>query len=681
MGATRSLELARLADPLDSLVDEALTLNEAAVFERCFEQVDNFATEGLRTLIFAYRFLDEQHYRNWKAIYHEATTSLVKRQERIEEAAELIERDFDLAGATAIEDKLQQGVPETIDKLRRANIKVWMLTGDKRETAINIAHSARICKPFSEVYILDVTQGDLQERLVSTLTEVGRGMVPHSVAVIDGHTLSVVEDNEALRQLFFDLVARVDSVICCRASPSQKANLVRCIRRQAPKAVTLAIGDGANDIAMIQASHVGIGISGREGLQAARISDYSIAQFRFLQRLLFVHGRWNYIRSGKYILGTFWKEVVFYLIQAHYQRYNGYTGTSIFESASLTVFNSIFTSLPVIIPGIFERDLSAATLMAVPELYTFGQRNKGFNFVQYLGWMAVAVAESAIIYYSVHYIYATASHFPVETDLFAVGQLAYSCAVVLINLKLMFLEVRDRTIIMLGAMAVSLAAWFLWNVVLSAVYSRSPGPYVVRDAFLYGFGREGMWWLVNFVVVSATVVFELGVTAVRKSLWPTDTDLMQEMESMKGVMEVLRDHAAASGGETGGGGAVGECGGGGNGDGGGVGVSKGVVADAASVKTATTMSASAATAASPTQWEGCHPHRHHHYHHHYRPSYHGHGNGNGHGESAGGVGSTGPGRLTGEFVRPQFTPPPEERENPMERVDTGSGSEKGRDSR
>ncbi|KAG7289187.1 hypothetical protein NEMBOFW57_005550 [Staphylotrichum longicolle] len=652
MAGPRSLELARLGDPFDGLVDESLAMNEASVFERCFQHVDDFASEGLRTLIFAYRYLEEDDYRKWKAIYLQATTSLVKRQERIEDAAELIEKEFELAGATAIEDKLQQGVPETIDKLRRANIKVWMLTGDKRETAINIAHSARICKPFSEVYILDVTQGDLHDRLALTLTDVCRGMVPHSVAVIDGHTLSVVEDDENLRVLFFDLVARVDSVICCRASPSQKANLVKCVRRQTPSAVTLAIGDGANDIAMIQASHVGIGISGREGLQAARISDYSIAQFRFLQRLLFVHGRWNYVRSGKYILGTFWKEVVFYLLQAHFMRYNGYTGTSLFESTALTVFNTIFTSLPVIIPGIFERDLSAETLLAVPELYTFGQRNRGFNFLQYLGWMFMAVAESVIIFYSVYYIYAAASHWPVPTDLYPVGTLAFSLAVMFINIKLFFLEVHDRTAVILIAMAMSMAGWWLWNILLSALFARSLGPYVVRGAFVRAFGRKAMWWLVHFVVLSALVVFELGVTAVRKSLWPTDRDLMQEMEHVKGVKEVLREHAAAVAAAD-----AADAGGVLRGDGGGEGLVVNVATgtgvrkmggDAASLKTVTSASVSAPPPSPGPEglvpgwqrWEG---HGAHYAH-----------------------GAAGGARLTGEFVRPQFTPPAEERENPME---------------
>jgi phospholipid-translocating ATPase len=420
----------------DGLVDEALAVNEGAIFERCFQQINDFASEGLRTLLFAYRLLDEVQYTAWKKEYHSATTSLVDRQAKIEAAAEIIEQDFDLAGATAIEDKLQEGVPDTIDKLRRANIHVWMLTGDKRETAINIAHSARICQPFSEIYILDATENDLQQTIAATLVDVSRKHRPHSVVVIDGHTLSVVEDDETLKGIFFDLTTRVDSVICCRASPSQKATLVKSIRLSASDKLTLAIGDGANDIAMIQAAHVGIGISGREGLQAARIADFSIAQFRFLQRLLFVHGRWNYIRTGKYILGTFWKEIVFYLVQAQYQRQNGYTGTSLYESASLTVFNTLFTSLPVILLGIFEKDLSATTLLAWPELYTFGQKNRGFSYGKYFAWMFMGVTESLIIFNAILQIYMN-SLFTADTTLFAMGSLAFTVCVVFINLKML----------------------------------------------------------------------------------------------------------------------------------------------------------------------------------------------------------------------------------------------------
>lgn len=355
-------------DPLDGMVDETVAANEAAVFERCFQHMDAFASEGLRTLLFAYRYMDEADYQAWRKTYVEASTSLINRNERMEAAGELIEHDFTLAGATAIEDRLQAGVPDTIDKLRRANIKVWMLTGDKRETAITIAHSARICKPFSEISIIDATAEDWESHMTTTLTDVCRGMIAHSVVVVDGHTLGVIDGNDSWKCIFYDLVVRADSVVCCRASPAQKANLVKRIRDLVPKSLTLAIGDGANDIPMIQASHVGVGISGREGLQAARTADFAIAQFRFLQRLLFVHGRWNYLRTAHFILVTFWKELVFYLAQAGYQRSTGYSGTSLYESISLAVFNTLFTSLAVILPGMLEKDLKAETLLAVPEL-------------------------------------------------------------------------------------------------------------------------------------------------------------------------------------------------------------------------------------------------------------------------------------------------------------------------
>jgi phospholipid-translocating ATPase len=417
-------------------VDESIATSDTAVFEKTFQDINDFASDGLRTLLFGYRYIDEDSYWKWKDIYRQAETSLVDRQERIEKASELIEQKFELAGATAIEDKLQDGVPESIDKLRRANIKVWMLTGDKRETAINIGHSARLCKPYSTIFVLDVKEGNLEQLLAEKLKELAPGSVAHSVMVVDGETLAAIDDDEDLAPTFYDLAVLVDSVICCRASPSQKAHLVKSIRRFVPKSMTLAIGDGANDIGMIQASHVGIGISGREGLQAARISDYSIAQFRFLQKLLFVHGRWNYLRTGKYVLGTFWKEILFFLVQAHYQRFNGYSGTSLYEEWSLTVFNILFTSLPVILMGIFEKDLSADTLMAVPELYTFGQRKMGFNYFQYLGWVIMGVAGSFIIYYFMWLEYRSVL-FDNDNDIFSIGVICFTVAVIFINVKLL----------------------------------------------------------------------------------------------------------------------------------------------------------------------------------------------------------------------------------------------------
>ncbi|GKT58466.1 phospholipid-translocating P-type ATPase [Colletotrichum tofieldiae] len=514
---------------VDEFIDETTALNEGTVFERCFQHINDFASDGLRTLLYGYRYISEDDYGSWRKIYQAATTSLDNRQEKIEAAGELIEDKFDLAGATAIEDRLQEGVPDTIDKLRRAGIKVWMLTGDKRETAINIGHSAGLCKPFSEVFILDAAIGNLQESILSTLGEVARGMAPHSVVVVDGQTLSVIEGDADLSFLFFDLVVRVDSVICCRASPSQKASLVKRIRRQVPHSLTLAIGDGANDIGMIQASHVGIGISGREGLQAARISDYAIAQFRFLQRLLFVHGRWNYLRTGKYILATFWKEVVFFLPQAYFQRYTGYTGTSLYENWSLTVFNTFFTSLAVILLGGFEKDLQAKTLLEFPELYTYGHKNRAFNVKLYIGWTFLGLIESLIIFWVAWAVYNSLP-FDQDTSLYAMGSVPFTVCVVFINIKLMVLEMENKNVVILVGFLVSVGGWFLWNIILSAAFQNVMRIYQIRHAFLQNFGRTLSFWTTILLALAAVICLELVVDAIRRVYWPHDVDLMQRLE-------------------------------------------------------------------------------------------------------------------------------------------------------
>lgn len=156
-----------------------------------------------------------------------------------------------------------------------------------------------------------------------------------------------------------------------------------------------------------------------------------------MQKLLLVHGRWNYVRVGKYILATFWKELLFYLIQALYQQWCGYSGTSIYESTSLTVFNTLFTSLCVILPGIFEQDLAASTLLAVPELYAQGQRNEGFNFKKYLGWMFMAASEAMVIYFLMFGLFGKAI-FTGDDSVLALGQLCFSACVIFINTKLLY---------------------------------------------------------------------------------------------------------------------------------------------------------------------------------------------------------------------------------------------------
>ncbi|KAK4690477.1 hypothetical protein P7C71_g6323, partial [Lecanoromycetidae sp. Uapishka_2] len=511
------------------MVEEAMVLDDAAVFERCFQHINDFATEGLRTLLYGYRYLSEDEYKDWKKIYVDASTSLANRQEKVEKAGVLIEKGFELAGATAIEDKLQDGVPEAIDKLRRAKIKLWMLTGDKRETAINVGHSCRLIRDYSSITILDQELGDVSQRIAAAMIDMNNSKVAHSVVVIDGRTLSMISASEPLRQLFLDLAILVDAVVCCRASPSQKAFLVSSIRHKVKTAITLAIGDGANDIAMIQEAHVGIGITGKEGLQAARTSDYSIAQFRFLIKLLLVHGRWNYLRICKYTLGTFWKEMLFYLTQALYQRWAGYTGTSLYESWSLSMFNTLFTSLPVIFMGIFEQDLCASTLLAVPELYhSLGHKNGGFKIRIYLEWVALAASQAVVVFFLMLGLFGQAI-FTLDNGLYAMGDLTFTACIIVIATKIQFWEIHNKTYTCAISMFLSIGGWFLWNAILSSTYKNNI-IYNVKDGFLDRFGRNALWWLTLILVVIACWVLEIGIKAARFAWMPSDADVFRGLQ-------------------------------------------------------------------------------------------------------------------------------------------------------
>ena len=254
----------------DNIINDRLGPSERThrqYLSSTFGHLEDFARKGLRTLCFAVRDIPEAEYKAWKEEYIEACNAIENREEKVEEVAAKLERDLTLIGATAIEDKLQDGVPETIANLLSANIKVWILTGDKQETAINIGHSCKLLSQDVPLIILNTTDLDTtREEITKELADKKASSGDDAVSlIIDGKTL-VHALNDSLRKDFIDLCSMCNAVICCRVSPIQKAEVVELVQEHT-KAITLSIGDGANDVAMIQKAQIGVGISGNEGLQ------------------------------------------------------------------------------------------------------------------------------------------------------------------------------------------------------------------------------------------------------------------------------------------------------------------------------------------------------------------------------------------------------------------------------
>ncbi|ODV59583.1 aminophospholipid-translocating P4-type ATPase DNF3, partial [Ascoidea rubescens DSM 1968] len=521
----------RSAPTSDYIGDDNLVLNEEYVIEKTLEHIEDFSTEGLRTLLYSFKWLNEEEYRIWAEKYEEAKAAIVDRSQKMDALGAEIETNLEVSGATAIEDKLQEGVANAIEKIRRSGIKMWMLTGDKRETAINIGYSCRLVKDYSTVIILSNDDGDqaLTERISAATIELSEGNVVHCVVVIDGTTLTSMDNDETIYNMFINLCIKADSVICCRASPSQKANLVTSVRQKYKNSVTLAIGDGANDIAMIQSADIGVGITGKEGLQAARSSDYSIAQFRFLIKLLLVHGRYNYIRTSKFVLCTFYKEVLFYISQLLFQSNTLFTGASLYEPWSLSMFNTLFTSLPVLCIGMFEKDLKAATLIAVPELYSIGRHNKCFNFKIFFEWMFLALFISVAVCFSSWYLWGFSSMS--DNTFYPMGTLTFTAFVVIINIKCQIIEQRDRTILNFLSLIIEIGGWLVWCMALPVLYSRESSNIYFVDSGLYNeFGKDHTWWACCVFITVLGILIEVIIKALRNWFFPEDVDFFQQIE-------------------------------------------------------------------------------------------------------------------------------------------------------
>nr|XP_055173191.1 phospholipid-transporting ATPase IB-like [Nyctereutes procyonoides] len=421
----------------DTVIYERLS-EDSLFMKETLTHLEHFAKGGLRTLCVAYTDLTEEEYQQWLTEYKKASSVIQDRMQSLEECYDKIEKKFLLLGATAIEDRLQARVPETIATLLKANIRIWVLTGDKQETAINIAYSCKLISaqmPHIQLNTnsLEATQQAVTQNCEALGTLIGK---ENDLAlIIDGETLKYALNFEVERS-FLNLALSCRAVLCCRLSPLQKAEIVYLVKKHVG-AITLAIGDGANDVGMIQMAHVGVGISGNEGMQAANNSDYSIAQFSYLEKLLLVHGAWNYFRVTKCILYCFYKNVVLYIIELWFAFVNGFSGQIIFEHWCISLYNVIFTSLPPFTLGIFEQCCSQKSLLTYPQLYTVSQTGKTFNTKVFWFQCINALVHSFILFWMPmkmleHDMVLQGGH---TTDYLFLGNFIYTYVVVTVCLK------------------------------------------------------------------------------------------------------------------------------------------------------------------------------------------------------------------------------------------------------
>ncbi|XVF44122.1 hypothetical protein PTKIN_Ptkin02bG0095200 [Pterospermum kingtungense] len=534
----------------DTVIYERLVGGSDDVKNMTKEHLEQFGSSGLRTLCLAYRDLAPDMYESWNEKFIQAKSSLRDREKKLDEVAELIEKDLVLIGATAIEDKLQEGVPNCIETLSRAGIKIWVLTGDKMETAINIAYACNLLnnemKQFiissetdaireveergDQVEIARFIKEEVKKQLKRCLDEAQQYF--HSISgpklalVIDGKCLMYALD-PSLRIMLLTLSLNCSSVICCRVSPLQKAQVTSLVKKGARK-ITLSIGDGANDVSMIQAAHIGVGISGLEGMQAVMASDFAIAQFRYLKDLLLVHGRWSYLRLCKVVMYFFYKNLTFTLTQFWFTFNTGFSGQRFYDDWFQSLYNVIFTALPVIIVGLFDKDVSSSLSKKFPELYKEGIRNIFFK------WRVVAIWAFSAIYQSlVFYLFVTVSSSTSQGSsgklfgLWDVSTMAFTCVVVTVNLRLLMIcnSITRWHYISVGG---SILAWFLFIFIYSGImtpYDRQENVFWVIFVLMGTF----YFYITLLLVPVAALLGDFLYLGVQRWFFPYDYQIVQEI--------------------------------------------------------------------------------------------------------------------------------------------------------
>uniref|UniRef100_A0A8C7FWY4 Phospholipid-transporting ATPase n=1 Tax=Oncorhynchus kisutch TaxID=8019 RepID=A0A8C7FWY4_ONCKI len=511
--------------------------------DRISMHVERNATEGYRTLCVAYKLLSSEEYAQADAGLREARLALDDREEKLMAVYNQVETGMSLIGATAVEDRLQEEAAETMEALQRAGMKVWVLTGDKMETAKSTCYACRLFQRGTE--LLELTVRTLEdggrrreERLHEVLLDYHKRAVsafsfsPRSWTsakqdygfIIDGATLSLVfnssPDSSHYKSLFLQICQNCTTVLCCRMAPLQKAQIVNMVKNSKGSPITLSIGDGANDVSMILEAHIGIGIKGKEGRQAVRNSDYAIPKLKHLKKLLLGHGHLYYVRIAHLVQYFFYKNLCFILPQFLYQFFCGSSQQPLYDAAYLTMYNICFTSMPILAYSLLEQHICMEVLMSNATLYRDVAKNAMLRWSPFLYWTLLGVYQGLLFFFGVRFLFSN----PALQDNgqvfgnWSYGTIVFTVLVFTVTLKLA-MDTRHWTwinhFVIWGSLAFYMVFSFFWGGII--------WPFLRQQRLYFVFAnmlRSVSAWLVIILLILLSLLPEILLLVLRKPRWP-----------------------------------------------------------------------------------------------------------------------------------------------------------------
>ena len=354
------------------------------------EETANMAREGLRTLVVGRKRLTHHHYAAFAADYKTASLALQNRDAGMAAVVKThLETDLELLGVTGVEDKLQIDVKPSLELLRNAGVKIWMLTGDKVETARCVAVSAKLVSRGQYIHtVAKLRQKSAAQDALDFLRN-----KTDSCLLIDGESLALMLSH--FRGPFISLAVLLPAVVACRCSPTQKAEVADLIRQHTRKRIC-CIGDGGNDVSMIQAADVGIGIVGKEGRQASLAADFSVTQFCHLTKLLVWHGRNSYKRSAKLAQFIIHRGLIISVCQTMYSIAGHFDPKGLFVDWLLVGYATVYTMAPVF-SLVLDRDVDEKLANLYPELYKELKTGQSLSYSTFFTWVLVSIYQGTVI--------------------------------------------------------------------------------------------------------------------------------------------------------------------------------------------------------------------------------------------------------------------------------------------
>ena len=491
------------------------------------ENAENLATKGLRTLVLTQKIISQEDFDKWDSEYREALTSMENRQEKIAHVVSKLENNMEFLCVTGVEDLLQDDVATTIDNLRNAGMKIWMLTGDKVETATCISISAGIKGKNQKIFTIrndEFKHNSVQEDVVELKRLFNEyntkiNIEPH-IFILDGDTLDLALKN--CEKEFFETTMQAPSVVCCRCSPTQKRIIVKTIKKYTKNTGirTAAVGDGGNDVAMIQEADVGIGIVGKEGLQASLAADYSIKEFRSLNVLLLWWGRIAYKNTSTMANFIIHRGLIISFNQFIFSCVFYFNPVAIYSGFLSFGYSTIFTSLPSI-SVLLDKDVAKDNVLKFPNLYKILLKGRELNFKSFLIWLFKSIFQAGVIMFGAFIIFPDNIYLKIVTVTFT--------ALIYLEILNVYLEINTYH-------------WFMWVSFSCTCVIYLLTIFIIKYYLdIYYIFKKDIFWRIPILSIAAWAPFFI-ITRIKKKFFPETIEKLNQANELTSPTEMKEKH-------------------------------------------------------------------------------------------------------------------------------------------